>query len=212
MTRTDTPRGHTALLRAARDEFAERGYAGASIRHLAERADMSLSALYHYYPGKQQLLEAIVAELVGDYFRACEAELAAVGDGPVERLGAMVTATIRERVAGPTRRSLIQSERRNFSSDFLASYDKRMTEADQLFREPIDAGVAAGLFRTPHPGDARRAIMAMCNAVGDWYNPDGPLTLDEVIARQIELALVIVQYRAKPGRSRRPPVTPSRGR
>jgi AcrR family transcriptional regulator len=204
MTRTETPAGHTALLHAARDEFAERGYSGASIRHLAERAGMSLSALYHYYAGKQELLEAIVSLTADEYFAVCTAELAKVGSGPVERLGAVAAGTVRFRVSSPTRANLLRSERRNLSPDFLDGYTKRLTEVVQLFRDPIDEGVAQGLFHTPYPDDARRAVLGMCNAVGDWYDAKGPLTLDEVVSRQVALALVIVEYRAKSRRARRP--------
>ena len=69
------PAGHTALLQAAREEFAERGYDGTSIRQIAQRAGMSLSVLYHYYPGKTELLQAIVDEAMDAYFGACEAAL-----------------------------------------------------------------------------------------------------------------------------------------
>ena len=60
VTHASSAAGHTALLQAAREEFAEHGYAGTSIRSLAERAGISTSMLYHYYASKQQLLEAIV--------------------------------------------------------------------------------------------------------------------------------------------------------
>jgi DNA-directed RNA polymerase specialized sigma24 family protein len=47
-----TPRGAglDAVTNAAREVFAERGYYGTSIREIAKRAGMSLSALYYWYP------------------------------------------------------------------------------------------------------------------------------------------------------------------
>src|SRR5580698_313272 len=89
--------GHIALLAAASTEFAERGFDGTSIRDIAARAGVSLSALYHYYPGKQALLAAILDEGMDDYLGRCQAALAATGPGPAERLTALVTATVRYR-------------------------------------------------------------------------------------------------------------------
>jgi AcrR family transcriptional regulator len=48
------------ILEAARELFAERGYAGTSIRDIAERLDMTKAALYYHFPGKQDVLAALV--------------------------------------------------------------------------------------------------------------------------------------------------------
>jgi AcrR family transcriptional regulator len=190
--------GHTALLQAACEEFAQRGYDGASIRSIAGRAGLSMSVLYHYYPSKQQLLEGIILETVDAYFSFCEAQLATAGDGPAGRLSAVIAGTIRFRVSNPARADLPERERRNLSPGFLELYNKRFEDANDLFRGPIEAGIAAGTFRTPYPHEARRAIIAMCNAVGDWYRPSGALTVDQVVARHTELALALLQHQPSP--------------
>ena len=48
------------ILEAARELFAERGYAGTSIRDIAERLSMTKAALYYHFPGKQDVLVALV--------------------------------------------------------------------------------------------------------------------------------------------------------
>src|ERR1700754_988811 len=48
------------ILEAARELFAERGYAGTSIRDIAERLEMTKAALYYHFPGKQDVLAALV--------------------------------------------------------------------------------------------------------------------------------------------------------
>jgi AcrR family transcriptional regulator len=48
------------ILDAARELFAERGYAGTSIRDIAERLSMTKAALYYHFPGKQDVLAALV--------------------------------------------------------------------------------------------------------------------------------------------------------
>ena len=198
MTNGSASAGHTALLQAAREEFADRGYDGASIRSIAERAGLSMSVLYHYYPSKQQLLEAIILETIGAYFSSCEAQLATAGADPVQRLSAAIAGTIRFRVASPARADLPERERRNLSPGFLELYRKRLEDMNSMFRGPIEAGTAAGTFRTPYPHEARRAIIAMCNAVGDWYRPSGALTVDQVVARHTELALTLLQHQSIP--------------
>src|ERR1044072_5415267 len=90
--------GLAAIMRSARDIFAERGYHGASIRDIAKGAGLSLSVLYYYYSGKQELLTACLDAALADYLRGCEKELAAAGDDPAARLTAFVRATVDYRV------------------------------------------------------------------------------------------------------------------
>nr|MDT0658682.1 helix-turn-helix domain-containing protein [Micromonospora sp. DSM 115978] len=45
--------------------FTERGYADTSIREISERLGMTKGALYYHFASKDQLLQAIVAPLLG---------------------------------------------------------------------------------------------------------------------------------------------------
>ena len=189
------PSGQDALLEAARQEFSEQGFGSASIRDIAQRAGMSLSAMYHYYSGKQELLHAILDEGLDTYFAACAEALSLVGDEPADRLSAVVAATTRFRAEHLARSNILLSEERNLDPERLARYSRRHAEATHLFRHAIDAGVAAGLFLTPYPDEARRAVIATCNAVAQWFRPDGPLSLDELVDRHVAIALTIVEYR-----------------
>ena len=49
-----------AILAAARDTFAERGYDGASIRQIATSAGVDPALVHHYFGTKQQLFLAVV--------------------------------------------------------------------------------------------------------------------------------------------------------
>lgn len=49
------------IVRAARDSFAERGYAKASLRDIAERAGITHAGLLHHFRSKDDLLTAVLA-------------------------------------------------------------------------------------------------------------------------------------------------------
>jgi len=57
---------HLEVLRTALLLFAERGYAGASLRELARRLDVAQPSLYHYFATKEQLVEQIIVHLGAD--------------------------------------------------------------------------------------------------------------------------------------------------
>lgn len=54
------------VLEAALELIAERGYAGASLRLLAQRVGMQQPSLYHYFRTKEELIEQILATFSAD--------------------------------------------------------------------------------------------------------------------------------------------------
>lgn len=67
-TRTAAARATRArVLDAARTSFLERGFAGTTIRHIAEQADVSQETIYKAFGGKAGVLKAVYdTSLVGD--------------------------------------------------------------------------------------------------------------------------------------------------
>lgn len=189
--------GREAITDAARAIFAERGFHGTSVRDIADRAGLSLSALYYWHPSKQHLLAALLEESTLDYFRACDDALDAAGDDPVARLRAMVAASIGYRVRRRVESTLATREWRSLEPDMRERVAELRRAATALWTGVLDDGVATGAFRCAHPEDARRSIVAACNAVAQWYEPAGELGLPELVARYTDIALRIVD--ARPG-------------
>lgn len=51
-----------AILVAARDVFAELGYGAASVRDIVRRTDLATGTFYNYFPDKEAVLRAVLAE------------------------------------------------------------------------------------------------------------------------------------------------------
>jgi AcrR family transcriptional regulator len=189
--------GLVALHAAAREAFAQQGYHATSVRDIARRAGVSMAALYSHYAGKQELLFAVLRESVEDYFVACERALAGLtgerADDPTAHLEALVRATVRYRVRRRDESALNLIEVRNLEPRYRKLLDARVDTATRMWAGVIDDGVRAGAFGTPWPDDARRAVIAMCNAIADWYHPEGAVSVDELVERYVGLARTIVQ-------------------
>jgi AcrR family transcriptional regulator len=56
------PNQREHILDAALELMSERGAAGMSMRQLAAACDLQVAAIYHYFPSKDALLAAVVAE------------------------------------------------------------------------------------------------------------------------------------------------------
>lgn len=57
-----TPQTRAHILSAARDVFAEHGFANAGVAEIVERADSSVGSVYHHFGGKTELFTALWQE------------------------------------------------------------------------------------------------------------------------------------------------------
>lgn len=63
----DAEKSRSAILEAAVEVFADRGFDGARIAHIAERAGAPAGLLYHYYHSKRDLFEAALSHAFGPF-------------------------------------------------------------------------------------------------------------------------------------------------
>ena len=64
------------VLESASRLFAQRGYAGASVRHICEEAGASANAVHYHFGSKQQLYEALLERFVAQRLATAERMLA----------------------------------------------------------------------------------------------------------------------------------------
>lgn len=68
----------------------------------------------------------------------------------------------------------------------------------RMFDRVLADGAEQRIFDTATPIDAGRFIVSACTAVATWFRSDGPLTVDEVVARCQTIALNTAGYRGAP--------------
>jgi AcrR family transcriptional regulator len=96
------------ILAAARDEFAEQGWAGTTLRAVARTADVDPALVYHYFGSKEGLLDAATNPP-----QKWLDSIAKVWTTPVDQLGtALITlllASWADDEIGPTLRAILQT-------------------------------------------------------------------------------------------------------
>jgi AcrR family transcriptional regulator len=186
------PSNQESIKLAARRVFALRGYHSASIRAIAKEAGVSLSALYYYYEGKQEVLLALLLDSFAAYTRHCDRELSTADEDPVSQLSALVRATVRFRIE-EQELSLVNLREIAFvegRSEAAVDAERELVKA--RFDAALVAGLEQGVFTTRDPADARRSIIAMCNSVAQWYDPKGKRTPEDVQEAFVRLAMAMV--------------------
>lgn len=86
-----------SLVASARDLFAERGYERTTLAQVAGAAGVLTGSLYHFFPSKSKLLEAVLESYLGGLDPVVMAPAFARSDDPVEQVFS-VLADYRARV------------------------------------------------------------------------------------------------------------------
>lgn len=151
-TRTSDVNPGTAILEAGRRLAAERGSAFTT-QDVIKEAGVALQTFYRYYGGKDQLLLALIADLIQGYADGLRAQLADVDD-PLEQLELSVKSTIAARsdpeaAAGAGR--FITAEHWRLHDKFPQEIVAATQPVTSLIEEILVAGAASGAFTTVQP-------------------------------------------------------------
>lgn len=165
--------------------FAERGFEACTMRDLAAAVGIRAPAIYNHYPSKDKVLAAAMKHILGQFFREL---LSPLGDEPVDGwLESIVRGHILFQLEHPRHASANDAlmgapgiDRVLPKADF-----ERLVGAQRHYIELIQALVelhARGLDRS----DALMAafsIAATGDRVASWFDPEGPLTAEQVAER-----------------------------
>jgi AcrR family transcriptional regulator len=144
----DPERTAATILAAAVEEFSERGYDGARVDAIAERAGTNKRMLYHYFGGKDALYLAV---LDGRYaaIRLAEAQLDLTRHEPAEAIRELTRFTWQYFLAHPEFLAILATENQHRARFAKQSADiiQLNTPLEEMIAEVLDRGVKAGLFR-----------------------------------------------------------------
>jgi AcrR family transcriptional regulator len=182
------PETREAIHQAAIELFARLGYHATSMRAIASAAGIRPAAIYHWYPSK----EAILVELQDDFMaRLTERVVAATGH--YERPALRLAAAVREHVVFHglhTRAAFVtDSEIRALTDEPRRALIAQRDEYQARFSAMIRDGIRDGSLRSSDAHVATYAILLQCTGVALWFDPDGPLNLDQVAELHVELVL-----------------------
>jgi AcrR family transcriptional regulator len=182
------PETRAAIDAAAVELFAKRGYHATSMRALAAAAEIQPAAIYHWYPGKEAILTHLQDEFMAEL---TERVLAAVDeeDRPALKLGAAVREHVAYHGEHTSEAFVTDSEIRALRERPRRALIAKRDEYQRMFGSLIRAGIDDGSLRTSDVDVATYAILLQCTGVALWFDPRGPLGLDEVATLHVELVL-----------------------
>jgi TetR/AcrR family fatty acid metabolism transcriptional regulator len=145
---TDAPPGpkRDAILRAAIDTFAERGYFNAQVADVARAAGVAAGTVYLYFKSKDDLLISIFERSMREGLNDSRAAVADLGDPP-ERLRRLARGHL-ARLGNDRNLAIVFQVELRQSTKFMERFSSTLLrDYLGLIREAIADGQRDGLFR-----------------------------------------------------------------
>ncbi len=169
------------LLRAAAECFQSRGFAATSIDTVARHLGATKGRVYHYFPSKMDLFNAVRDRAMDLVFAASDGGYHMQGT-PAERLHAMSAGHARSMIDDlPYMHVLMDglqmlrySTTTQFQREAMEAHLTRRDLYEQRFREVVVQGVADGQFQIgPQLSITIQSFMSTLNGPVFWYRPRG---------------------------------------
>lgn len=152
--------------------FARNGYDGTSLGEIASSVGVTKAAIYHYFPNKKEIYEAIIVRTLEGLFHHVS-QATAEAPGPEAALARFMTAHadfFEDHYDGFLAMLVGYGGMKNVV--MIAAAQKLRDEHEQTLRQIIAQGVAKGAFRPIDVDVTSRAILSMLNWMVRWFKPD----------------------------------------
>lgn len=180
------------ILRAAVRLFARHGFQATGIRELADAADISSAALYHYMGTKGDLLVRIMADALQAWYEVAE-EACRQMSAPPEKLCAFIRSHVICTSLFTLESAVIDTEVRSLSPQARARIVMLRDRYEKLLDDTLAAGLEAGVFDIRDMRLTSLGLLEMCNGISRWYRPDGRASVEEIADSFADTALGAVR-------------------
>lgn len=178
----------TTVLEKAAVLFAERGFAGTSLRDIAEAMGMTRPALYYYFNSKEALLQELVRGVTGSGSQELRRLRERTDIGAAEKLRVVVSTTVARIAESPLQFRLLERNEAELPAEILREHHTSKGRILDELTKIIADGVRSGEFRPVDERIAAFSVIGMINWIAWWYKPDGPSTPEEIAREMYEMA------------------------
>jgi AcrR family transcriptional regulator len=177
------------LLDHAARLFTERGFAGTSLQDIADAMGVSRPAIYTYVRNKEELLAALVHDVLDPTVRILE-DAHEHPDQPAEqRLTAALRAVAVQNCRNTRRFRLLDRSEPYLSPELAAQHRDSRRRVLALLTGLIEQAVTEGAVRPLPARTTALSLLGMINWIAWWYRADVDAPAEEVADTMVELAM-----------------------
>lgn len=179
--------GKVAIMRAAVTVMGEAGYEGASMRDMANRAGVSVAALYYHFPSKHDLLREFLDEAYDVLLARLERRLADADPDPWAQLDEAVSTLIASYLHDEFAQMASNVALRDYSR--LNPPERKVVDAKrhrllEIVEDVVLDGVQRGEFTVADPREAARVVITLCSSLVEPFPQMGRSMADVIVLYQ----------------------------
>jgi AcrR family transcriptional regulator len=175
----------------AAEMFFERGYESTSIRELAAALDIKAASLYYHFPDKEQILFELVGSVLAQLLDGATTLVERQPSAELKLAALMVNHVVLHALR-PKETTLGDSELRSLTGERRSVNIGTRDRYERLVISVLEQGERDAVFDVIDAKLTAYALIAQSSHVGTWYEPNGRLSLDQVIDVHVALALRMV--------------------
>ncbi|MDT5155217.1 MAG: TetR/AcrR family transcriptional regulator, cholesterol catabolism regulator [Mycobacterium sp.] len=180
------------IIKAAAHVFRERGVEAATLRDIAEATDTDRATLYYYVGSKEELLQEIVREALGQDIATAQAVKRSKASSK-DKIAALIESMVNGYDANYPHMHVyiedlgrISRQHSEWSTDVIA----RTREYESIVHSILAKGQRDGTLRKDLPVDlCAMALFGMVNWMHRWYRPNLKWSPEEVAETFTEVFL-----------------------
>jgi AcrR family transcriptional regulator len=181
MTRDD-------ILEAAAQVFRQKGFHGASMANIAEAVNLQKASLYHHVSSKQEILFELLDRAL-ELLLERISPIASLDLPAEERLRLMIREYLQILAENTDLSAVLLFEHRSLEGRQHARHLPNRDKFENLWREVLRDGVRSRQFVCDDIPLSARAILGILNWTITWYQPNGPLTIQQIADHYSSLLL-----------------------
>jgi len=136
------------IMQKALEVFAEKGFDSASVRDIAQRAEVNIAMISYYFGSKEKLLEAIFLNYTSSMTGKIEDIIHSKSHGPMEKVDLLIDTYVNVIIENRTFHSLMMREQVLLKDGPLYAYVRNMKRRNRgLIEVAVKAGQKAGIFQ-----------------------------------------------------------------
>jgi AcrR family transcriptional regulator len=148
------------IIKGARELFLAKDYVNATMQDLIEKLIIAKGTIYHYFPSKQSLLEAVVEDIVDEELKKKEELLkcrSVRSLSAIEKISLLIKQNDAVRDIEPLISRFNNNENSEMYCKQLGSYITRLAP---LYAAIIKDGCDEGIFKTDYPLECAEFLLA----------------------------------------------------
>lgn len=165
--------------------FYKNGYDNASIRELSIAAGLSVAGVYYFFKDKEEILFCILHQSIidlNDTIRAAIRE----NDDPQKNLTRIIESLLRHVIKHKMEIFILNREDDRLNANQKETIKQKRREAFSLMKNELSKLEKQGVLKSRNLTTAIFTIFSMTTWFVRWYDPKGPLTLEEIAAEMAD--------------------------